>query len=116
MKNKGTYKDNESIVSSRLKLDMELLRDLAGQSNISQSEMDSVGLTDVAVDGLLEARYNKVFDDWGDYRSVWSYDCYESSAQVRIFLRQGDVGDELEAFRVVKSRSTNKWSITLIEI
>lgn len=121
MKHKGIIQD-EGIVSARLMVDMESLYDTFGEKNVSgiatltQSEMDAFGLTEDAVDGLLDARYNKIASNIAGIRDIWSYDGYEVGAYIYLFIRQGDGSDVLNAYSLTKTKSNNTWRITFTEI
>lgn len=121
MKHKGEIQD-EGIVSARLMVDMESLYDTwesksaSGIATLTQSEMDAFGLTEDAVDALLDARYNKIASNIAGYRQVWSYDGYDEGSYIYLFIRQGDGADVLNAYSLRKTKSNNTWRVAFTEI
>ena len=121
MEHKGKIQA-EGIVSARLMVDMESLYDTFGEKNVSgvatitQSEMDAFGLTEEAVDALLDARYNKIASNIAENRDIWSYDGYEIGTYIYLFIRQGDGSDVLNAYSLTKTKSNNTWKVTFTEI
>ena len=121
MKHKGKIQA-EGIVSARLMVDMESLYDtfeskhVSGVATLTQSEMDAFGLTEEAVDALLDARYNKIASNIAGIRDIWSYDGYEDGAYIYLFIRQGDGADTMYAYSLRKTKSNNTWRITFTEI
>lgn len=121
MKHKGIIQA-EGVVSARLMVDMESLYDTFGEKNVSgiatltQSEMDAFGLTEEAVDALLDARYNKIASNIAENRDIWSYDGYEQGSYIYLFIRQGDGAEVLNAYSLTKTKSNNTWRVTFTEI
>ena len=117
MKYKGKYEDLESIVSSRVLLDMDAISALNNRQEVSQETMDAAGLTAEVIDGLLEARYSKVCHKRSDgSRFIYEYSAYENSAGISLYFRLGDGYDMLDAYSLHKVKSTNKWFITVNSI
>lgn len=73
--------------------------------------VDLVGLTNEAVNGLLDARYNKVIGN-GTYREVWNYTAHETASYIEIYLRKGYSDLAGEWYHLHYERTTQKWNIT----
>lgn len=113
MKNKTTN-EMEGLVSPYLELDMEALYNIGTASSVTQETMDGIGLTDEAIDALLECRYCKVRNIGS--RDVFEYSGYENPTYTYLFFRQGDGFDIMTAHSLRKNKTTGIWSITLNEI
>ena len=113
MKNKTTN-DMEGLVSPYLELDMEALYNIGTSPSVTQETMDGIGLTDEAIDALLECRYCKVRNVGS--RDVFEYSGYDDTDFICLFFRQGDGGDVLKAHSLQKDKTTGIWDTTLNEI
>ena len=113
MKNKTTN-EGEGLVSPYLLLNMDALHLNSGKSNVTQNTMKSIGLTEDAIEDLLECRYNKI-RNMGS-RSIWNYDGYESNSAIELYIRQGDGSWALTAYACIKNKNTGLWQITMEEI
>ena len=113
MKNK-TINEKEGLVSPYLLLDMDALYHIGNSSGVPQDTMDGIGLTDEAIDALLECRYCKVRNN--DSRDVFEYSGYETATYTYLFFRQGDGSDVLTAHSLQKNKTTGIWATTLNEI
>ena len=74
-------------------------------SGVSNNTMANLGLTEQAIENILDGRYNKVVGS-GANRDVWNYSAYENTSEICIFLRQGNAVFD---FKYNKSEST--WTI-----
>lgn len=74
-------------------------------SGVSNTTMANLGLTEQAIENILDGRYNKVVGK-GANRDVWDYSAYENTSEICIFLRQGNAVYDL---KYNKSEST--WTI-----
>lgn len=113
MKNK-TINEGGGLVSPYLLVNISTLRVNVGKSNIAQDTMSGLGLTEDAIDDLIECRYNKVRDT--NDRSVWSYDGYETSTSIELYIRQGDGDWAMTAFACRKDKNTGLWTISMMEV
>lgn len=106
----------ESLTSTgKLAIDFNGLDDLADLSGgVSDFEMAAIGLSSSAIDGLLNASYNKVIDN-GVNRNVWNYTAYENGGGIYIQLMQGDGLDTLSSYSLSRSPSTGYWTILYSE-
>lgn len=114
MKYKGTHNENESIVSSRLLLDMDAISAMGNMQEVPQETMDATGLNAEAIEGLLEARYSKVVHKrTNGSRYIYEYSAYEDSVSISIYIRLGDGYDMLDAYSLYKDKARNKWYVTV---
>lgn len=111
-----TKVNNLQFSINNLAIDFTALDALISLSgSIQSTEMDALGLTSDAVEGLLNAQYNKVIHS-GTYRQVWNYSAYESSDVISIYFHQGDGFDVKSGYELSYNKSTGYWNILFGEI
>jgi hypothetical protein len=104
-----------SASGPNLVIDFHELNGLQGTNLANAALVDLVGLTNEAVNGLLNARYNKVVGN-GAYREVWSYTAYEAVSNIYIYFRRGDGFNTDDWYYLDYNKTTQKWNITFGEI
>ena len=96
-------------------LDFRELYGLQGTGIGGTALAELVGLTKEIIEGLLDARYNKVVGN-GTYREVWSYTAYEAVSNIYIYFRRGDGFNTDDWYYLDYNKTTQKWNITFGEI
>lgn len=96
-------------------LDFHELYGLQGTGIGGAALAELVGLTDEVIEGLLDARYNKVVGN-GTYREVWSYTAYETQRNIFIYFRRGDGYNTDDWYYLDYDKTAQKWNITFGEI
>lgn len=96
-------------------LDFHELYGLQGTGIGSAALAELVGLTKEIIEGLLDARYNKIVGN-GTYREVWNYTAYEAVSNIYIYFRRGDGFNTDDWYYLDYDKTTQKWNITFGEI
>jgi hypothetical protein len=104
-----------SASGPNLVINFQELEGLNGTTVTNAALGESVGLTNEAVNGLLDARYNKVIGN-GTYREVWNYTAHETASYIEIYLRKGYSDLAGEWYHLHYERTTQKWDITFGDI
>lgn len=104
-----------SASGPNLVINFQELEGLNGTTVTNAALADFVGLTNEAVNGLLDARYNKVIGN-GTYREVWNYTAHETASYIEIYLRKGYSDLAGEWYHLHYDRTTQKWDITFGDI
>lgn len=104
----------EDNAAKNLVVDFSLLSSNIGDGKL-QTVMNRIGFTEDAVNGLLDAKYNKVVGN-STYREVWNYTAHETASYIEIYLRKGDGNLVGEWYNLYYSRSTQRWNIIFGEI
>lgn len=111
----GTESASGNTGVKNAELDFHELYGLQGTGIGSAALAELVGLTDEVIEGLLDARYNKVVGN-GTYREVWSYTAYEAVSNIYIYFRRGDGFNTDDWYYLDYNKTTQKWNITFGEI
>lgn len=111
----GTEVEGGNAGVKNAELDFHELYGLQGTGIGSAALAELVGLTDEVIEGLLDARYNKVVGN-GTYREVWSYTAYEAVSNIYIYFRRGDGFNTDDWYYLDYNKTTQKWNITFGEI
>jgi hypothetical protein len=104
----------ESNAAKNLVINFTLLSSNIGESKL-QTVLDRIGFTTDVVNGLLDAKYNKVVGN-GTYKEVWNYTAHETASYIEIYLRKGDGNVVGEWYNLFFSKSTGRWNIIFGEI
>ena len=104
----------ESNAANNLVINFTLLSSNIGESKL-QTVLNRIGFTEDAVNGLLDAKYNKVVGN-STYREVWNYTAHETASYIEIYLRKGDGNLVGEWYNLYYSKSTQRWNIIFGEI
>lgn len=104
----------EDNAAKNLVINFTLLSSNIGESKL-QTVLNRIGFTTDVVNGLLDAKYNKVVGN-GTYREVWNYTTHETASYIEIYLRKGDGNVVGEWYNLYFSKSTGKWNIIFGEI
>lgn len=104
----------ESNAAKNLVINFTLLSSNIGESKL-QTVLNRIGFTEDAVNGLLDAKYNKVVGN-GTYREVWNYTAHETASYIEIYLKKGDGNLAGEWYNFHYLKTTQKWNITWGEI
>ena len=104
----------EDNAAKNLAIDFTLLSSNIGDSKL-QTVLNRIGFTTDVVNGLLDAKYNKVVGK-GTYREVWNYTAHETATYIEIYLRKGDGNLVGEWYNLYYSKSTQRWNIIFGEI
>lgn len=105
----------EDNAAKNLEIDFYELYGLQG-TGISNAAMSNlVGLTDAAINDLLDGKCNKVIGK-GTEREVWDYTAYETQQNIFIYFRRGDGFNTDDWYYLDYAKTTGKWNITFGEI
>ena len=104
----------EGNAAKNLVIDFTLLSSNIGESKL-QTVLNRIGFTEDAVNGLLDAKYNKVVGK-GTYKEVWNYTAHETASYIEIYLKKGDDNLAGEWYNLHYLKTTQKWNITWGEI
>lgn len=104
----------ENSAAKNLAIDFTLLSSNIGDSKL-QTVLNRIGFTTDVVNGLLDAKYNKVVGN-GTYREVWNYTAHETASHIEIYLRKGDGNLAGEWYNLYYSKSAQRWNIIFGEI
>lgn len=104
----------EDNAAKNLVINFTLLSSNIGESKL-QTVLNRIGFTEDAVNGLLDAKYNKVVGN-STYREVWNYTAHETASYIEIYLRKGDGNLAGEWYNLYYDKTTKKWNITWGEI
>lgn len=99
----------EDNAAKNLVADFSLLSSNIGDGKL-QTVLNRIGFTTDAVNGLLEAKYNKVVGN-GTYKEVWNYTAHETASYIEIYLRKGDGYNVNDWYNLYLSKSTGRWNI-----
>jgi hypothetical protein len=111
----GTESASGNTGAKNAELDFHELYSLQGTGIGSAALAELVGLTKEIIEGLLDARYNKVVGN-GTYREVWNYTAYEAVSNIYIYFRRGDGFNTDDWYYLDYNKTTQKWNITFGEI
>lgn len=103
----------EDNAAKNLVVNFTLLSSNIGESKL-QAVLNRIGFTESAVNGLLDAKYNKVVGN-GTYKEVWGYTAHETASYIEIYLRKGDGYNVNDWYNLYLSKSTGRWNITFGE-
>jgi hypothetical protein len=107
----------ESLTSTgKLVIDFQGLDDLVRISgSVTDYDMATIGLSSSAIEGLLDASYNKIVGTSVN-RSVWNYTAYEVGNNIYIQFMQNDGIDALTSYSLARNSSTGYWTVQFNEI
>ena len=104
--NERVTKIEDNAPIGNLALNFGTIARKVGRGEVDNDTMaNEVGLTEQAIENILDGRYNKVVGK-GANRDVWDYSAYVNDSEICIFLRQGN------AMYVLKyNQSESTWTI-----
>jgi hypothetical protein len=104
--NERVTKIEDNAPIGNLALNFGTIARKVGRGEVDNDTMaNEVGLTEQAIENILDGRYNKVVGK-GANRDVWDYSAYVKDLEICIFLRQGNA---MYVLKYNKSEST--WTI-----